>query len=135
MFFRYCIIHLMTTKETPSILSPDTLPDLKQFLYTALTIQNLEVYGGSLFLAEPIKAGEEIFSFHGLFVSQEDATDLALQIGKNVYLETDPTADYENYLNHACYTATHKPNCGIHFQFVRPVDEKLLGQHSRPGEI
>lgn len=110
-------------------------PDQK-FLFKTLEVKdNLPIFQRGLFAAEDIRSAEKIFSFYGQFVSREDASDFTLQIDKDVFLETDASTEYENCINHACFTETHKPNCEIRFHFSRPTDQKLFGQFSLPGEV
>jgi hypothetical protein len=107
-----------------------------RFLYKALQVRkNLPIYGRGLFAVEEIPAGEKIFSFNGTFISREQASELALQVGDELFLETDPESDYENCINHACYTPTHKANCRLGFGVFREMNKTLEGQRSEPTDV
>jgi SET domain-containing protein len=58
--------------------------------------------------AKNFAAGEFIFEFIGQKLSPEEATDFALQIDTDVFLESAAEYQDENFLNHS-----HNPNCKI----------------------
>lgn len=120
-----------------------------QDLFRAVDVQPVSGIGRGLFLAEgeqPLKPGDEILSFTGPFVSQQDASDYSLQVSIDppVFLETDPSHDYENYINHRCTLIPSsqdcldddppQPNCKIVIR-IRRDKHSLIGSTSSFSEV
>jgi len=66
-----------------------------------IKVSNYDGYFG-LFAKLPIKKGGRIFQFKGFMGSDAQTSELALQIDEDIFLESNESYSYENFLNHSC---------------------------------
>lgn len=93
----------------------------------AITIGSAEPKGKCLIAKDTIAKGTMLFIFKGILLPSEKASDFALQVDKNLFLES--TEEFENYLNHSC-----DPNCVIDFTRGRHRPQLIALQNIQRGE-